>query len=91
MFRGRSAERLSILGAIGLLNDAFFGLNGAAIALGKTKGAWSRSPLPSRVLLSASPSALSLQPLAGFFWWLHATCPAGLSLLSSRQANTCMC
>jgi Fe-S oxidoreductase len=70
---GRSFEAFIILGAIALLMLAFFGLHGSEIALGREPGvAW--MPLSSVVakVLSTSPFAFSLQPLAWFFWWLHA-------------------
>src|SRR6185369_8824413 len=67
---GRSAEAFIILGAIGLLMLAFFGLHGSEIALGKANGAW--QPVSSAVahVLSALPRFR--EPFVLFCWWLHA-------------------
>jgi len=69
---GRSAEAFIILGAIGLLMFAFFGLHGSEIALGRMDGAW--QPVSSAVAraLSTFPRSSFLEPLALFCWWLHA-------------------
>jgi len=70
---GRSAEAFIILGAIGLLMLAFFGLHGSEIALGREPAAlW--QPVSSAVAagLSAFPRSSFLEPFALYCWWLHA-------------------
>lgn len=69
----KSVEGFLILAFIALLMAAYFGLHGAGIAMGKEPAAASMpvSSFTARLLL-ASPLALSLSPLASFFWWLHA-------------------
>jgi Fe-S oxidoreductase len=71
--KAQSSEAFLILSFIALLMLAYFGLHGAEIALGGEPAAdW--MPVSGFVarLFSAFPSALSLQPLASVFWWLHA-------------------
>jgi Fe-S oxidoreductase len=69
---GRSAEAFIILGAIGLLMLAFFGLHGSEIALGVSNGDW--QPVSSAVarVLSTFPRSSFLEPFALFCWWFHA-------------------
>lgn len=69
--KARSLEGFLILLCIGVLMLAYFGMHGAMIATGMEPAAayMPVSSLAARLLL-ASP--LSLQPSAGFFWWLHA-------------------
>jgi len=69
---GRSSEAFIILGAIGLLMLAYFGLHGSEIALGKTDGAWQPVSTVVATLLSALPRSSFLVPFVLFFWWLHA-------------------
>jgi Fe-S oxidoreductase len=70
--KARSPEAFLILGAIGLLMLAYFGLHGALINMAKeTTAAWMPvSALAGRVLASFAPE--SMAPLASFFWWIHA-------------------
>ena len=72
--KGRSFEAFFILSLVGLLMVAYFGLHGAEIAMGMASEAAAYMPISSLVggLFLAFPSAFSLQPLAFFFWWLHA-------------------
>ena len=69
---GRSREAFIILGAIGLLMVAYFGLHAGEIALGETSGAW--QPVSSAVagVLSSAANASFLKPFVLFCWWLHA-------------------
>jgi Fe-S oxidoreductase/nitrate reductase gamma subunit len=69
----RTGEAFAILGMIGLLMLAYFGLHAAEIALGKEPAA-AYTPVSSAVagFLSAFPRASILEPLAAFSWWLHA-------------------
>jgi Fe-S oxidoreductase len=69
---GRSRDAFIILGAIGLLMVAYFGLHASEIALGHSNGAW--QPVSSAVagVLSSLPRPALIEPLAVFFWWLHA-------------------
>jgi Fe-S oxidoreductase len=71
--KARSPEAFLILASIALLILAWFGLHGVLIAMGTEPAApWMPvSACISRLLL-ASPLAVSLQPFALFFWWLHA-------------------
>jgi len=71
--KARSFEGFLILGFIALLMLAYFGLHGAEIALGKeAAAAWMPASSFTAQLLLGSPLASSLEPLAWFFWWLHA-------------------
>ncbi|HEY6008018.1 MAG TPA: (Fe-S)-binding protein [Geobacteraceae bacterium] len=70
--KGRSFEAFFILGCIALLMLAYFGLHGDEIAAGHEERAWMPVSAFTARLLLASPLAFSLQPLAWFFWWLHA-------------------
>jgi len=70
---GRSAEALVILGAIGLLMLAYFGLHGSEIALGREPAAhW--QPVSSAIAraLSTFSNSSFLEPFALSCWWLHA-------------------
>ncbi len=69
---GRSAEAFIILGAIGLLMLAFFGVHGSEIALGETSGAWQPVSTAVAEALSTFPRSSFLEPFALFCWWLHA-------------------
>ncbi len=69
--RAKSFEAFLILGFIGLLMLAYFGLHGATIALGNDESAaW--MPVSSFVARLLAPHPSLLTPLAGSFWWLHA-------------------
>jgi Fe-S oxidoreductase len=73
-FQGaRSFEAYFILSMIAALMLAYFGMNGAEIALGTAPAAATApvSTLIAKLLLSA-PSALPLSVLPGVFWWIHA-------------------
>jgi Fe-S oxidoreductase len=68
----RTGEAFAILGMIGLLMLAYFGLHGAEIALGnEATGQMPVADFVARLLL-ASPLALSLSYFAALCWWLHA-------------------
>ena len=71
--KARSPEAFLILAFIALLMLAYFGLHGAAIAMGEEEAAGYMpvSALAAKLLL-ASPFASSLAPFASFCWWLHA-------------------
>ncbi len=65
----RSLEAFLILGSIALLMIAYFGLHGTAIAMGRD----SSSYMPvSGFAAALLPHSANLEPLASFFWWLHA-------------------
>ena len=69
----RSFEAFLILGFIGLLMIAYFGLHGAEIAMGREDAPlWMPVSSFAARVFSDSPLALVLTPLALFFWWLHA-------------------
>ena len=71
--KAKSLEAFLILGAIALLMLAYFGLHGAQIAMGKEPAAaWMPVSAIVAKLLTASPFASTLVPLASLFWWLHA-------------------
>jgi len=69
----RSLEAFFILAMIATLMLAYFGMNGAQIALGITPASASTpvSNLAARLLLG-SPLAAQLPALPGVFWWTHA-------------------
>jgi len=70
--KARSFEGFLILTLIAFLMIAYFGLHGAAIALGREEAA---SALPVSSLAAALFASLSpemLQGLALYCWWLHA-------------------
>jgi len=70
--KAKSPEAFLILGSIALLMLAYFGLHGAMIAMGREAvAAYAPVSALAARLLAALP-AESLQPLASFFWWLHA-------------------
>ncbi|MBT0653572.1 heterodisulfide reductase-related iron-sulfur binding cluster [Geomobilimonas luticola] len=71
--KARSLEGFLILAFIALLMLAYFGLHGAEISLGNEPAA-PYMPVSSAVagLLLAFPSAVSLQSIAWFSWWIHA-------------------
>ena len=70
--KAKSPEAFLILGSIGVLMLAYFGLHGALIQLGKeTAAGWMPvSSLAGKVFAALPPQ--SLGALASFFWWLHA-------------------
>ena len=68
----RTGEAFAILGMIGLLMLAYFGMHGAEIALGREPAA-AFMPVSSLFAMLLTPSGPAiLQELNGFFWWLHA-------------------
>lgn len=71
--KARSLEGFLILGLIALLMLAYFGLHAAEIAMGK-EGAAAWMPVSSQAahLFGSFPQALSPEPAAVLFWWLHA-------------------
>jgi len=70
---GRSAEAFVILGAIGLLMLAYFGLHASEIALGRESAAnWMPVSAAIAKVLSTFPSSSFLEPFALLCWWLHA-------------------
>ena len=69
----RSPEAFLILSFIALLMLAYFGLQGALIAMGReTAGVWTPVSGIAAKLLSASPFNASLETLTAGFWWIHA-------------------
>lgn len=66
----RSFEAFLILSFIGLLMVAYFGLNGAKIALGIEPSAF--MPVSSVVAGILAAAGNSLPAWGTFFWWLHA-------------------
>lgn len=67
----RSPEAFLILGSIGMLMIAYFGLHGALIAVGAESDAY--MPVSSLVTtLFASVPKEKMPALASFFWWFHA-------------------
>ena len=70
--KARSPEAFLILGCIGTLMLAYFGMHGALIKLGQdTAAQWMPISAQAGSLMSALPPQ-SLGALASFFWWLHA-------------------
>jgi Fe-S oxidoreductase len=70
--KAKSPEAFLILGCIGLLMAAYFGLHGALLAMGKeSTAAWMPVSAAAGRAFAALPPQ-SLGSLAGFFWWLHA-------------------
>ena len=69
--KARSPEAFLILGAIGLLMIAYFGLHGALIDLGKEAAGWTPVSAQAARLIAALPLQ-NHGALASFFWWLHA-------------------
>ena len=69
----KSAEAFLILGSIAVLMLAYFGLHGTLIAQGRDAAAAAYMPVSALFaqMLAALPAA-TLDPLAAFFWWLHA-------------------
>ena len=66
----RTGEAFAILGMIGLLMLAYFGMHAAEIAAGKeTAASW--MPISSAIA-GLFPQSSLLEPLASVFWWLHA-------------------
>lgn len=68
----KSPEAFLILGSIALLMLAYFGLHGAMIAMGREPAAAAMPVSSLAATLLANVPANNLQPLATFFWWLHA-------------------
>ena len=68
---GRSKEAFLILGAIGLLMLAFFGLHAGEIALGREPAAaW--MPIANAIAGILPPQTQFLEPFSLACWWLHA-------------------